>query len=90
MFDLLWRPVGKHGPIETGTGIRAMTIVEPAQLPELIKGGLSVLLALGPCRRCFKPRSEILRAIIGQPERLISHLVTDSRTVADLLRTSAA
>jgi hypothetical protein len=84
--DMLWRPLSRNGPIEDKTEIRAMTLMELSQLPGFIKEGKSVMLVLGPCRKCHKPRPELLENILQLKEHLITHVAADSRSVAELLR----
>ncbi len=84
--DMLWRPIGKTSPINALTEIRAMTLFELNQIPALIRKGKHVLLVLGPCVYCEQPKSEILEAILGQREKLITHLVADSRSVRGMLK----
>jgi DNA-binding transcriptional regulator LsrR (DeoR family) len=83
--DMLWRPLGERGPIETESEIRAMTLVELSDLPKFIAGGKHVLLVLGPCVVCNRPKTEMLRAVLTMPPRLITHLVVDSRSAAGVL-----
>lgn len=82
--DLLWRPIGSEGPIEITTEMRAMTLFELSELPELIRSGKHVLLVLGPCGGCNRPKGEILQAILDAEEPLISHLVVDTRSAREL------
>ncbi len=82
--DILWRPLGKTGPIEISTEMRAMTIFELSDLPGLIRNGKHVLLVLGPCGGCNRPKGEILRAVLNAEEPLISHLVVDTRSAREL------
>jgi DNA-binding transcriptional regulator LsrR (DeoR family) len=84
--DILWRPVGEHRPIEVATKIRAMTLVELSELPRFIARGKEVLLVLGSCGGCDRPKGRLLRAILNQKgQQLITHLVADSRTVSQAL-----
>ena len=77
--DILWQPFGSAGPLELSTRIRAMTIMKLSDLSEFVAAGKHVLLVAGPCARCHRPKSEVVRAILDQEHRLITHLVTDSR-----------
>lgn len=79
--DMLWRPLGRQGPINIETEIRAMVLVELGDLEAFISSGKHVLLALGPCGRCNKPKGRILQTILDQQIHLITHLVTDSRSL---------
>jgi DNA-binding transcriptional regulator LsrR (DeoR family) len=83
--DILWRPISATGPIPTTTKIRAMTLIELKDIEDLIAKNKSVLFMLGPCRACGQPRTELLKAILGMEKRLITHLVTDSKTAAGAL-----
>jgi hypothetical protein len=85
--DMIWRPLGKDGPIEIETEMRAMTLVELSDLPSLfIDRGKAVLLVLGPCRLCYRPKTDILRTILDLEQHLITHLAVDSLAVAELMR----
>ncbi len=83
--DLLWRPLNEDGPITEVTKIRAMTLIELTDLRRFIKDGTSVVLMLGPCRKCMNPRPVLLKTILDLDEHLITHLVTDTRTAAEVL-----
>ena len=83
--DILWRPLGERHPIETATDIRAMTLVELSELPKFIARGKEVLLILGSCGGCDRPKGRLLRAILNQSRQLITHLVADTRTVSQAL-----
>ncbi len=83
--DMLWRPIGKDGPIDIETAIRAMTLVELGRLPGFIREGQHVLLMLGSCGKCKTPKGKILHTILNQKEKLVSHLVVDSRTAGELV-----
>ena len=78
--DLMWRPLGAKGPIELETGIRATTLVELSQLPDLIAKQTSVMLVLGPCVTCGEPKLEMMNAILHLEPHLITDLVCDSLT----------
>ncbi len=85
--DMLWRPVGKNGPIEIETEIRAMTLLELSDLPRFIsEKRVNVLLVIGPCGGCNEPKSEVLDVILNCNPRLITHLVVDSRTARGVLK----
>ena len=83
--DMLWQPIGPREPIDLKTKIRAMTLWELSQIPDLIKKGKRVVLFLAACSKCGQPKSEVLRAILNQKNRLITHLVADSRSVRGIL-----
>jgi len=83
--DLMWRPVGRDGPIELETDIRSMTLVELSELPGFIARGGSVLLAIGPCGGCRRPKGHILRTILNLKEPLVTHLVVDTRSAREML-----
>ena len=83
--DLLWRPLARSGPIETETEIRAMTLMELVDLQNFIAAGKHVLLALGPCGSCNRPKGEMLDAILNVRPQLITHLVVDSLSARGLM-----
>ncbi|MCP3905059.1 MAG: hypothetical protein GY715_15655 [Planctomycetes bacterium] len=83
--DILWRPISEQGPITKSTKIRAMTLIELTDLVDHIAQHKAVLFMLGPCRACNQSRTELLRTILALKDRLITHLVTDSRTAAGAL-----
>jgi len=88
--DIAWRPFGKQGPIERETSVRALTLVELSDLPGLIGQEKKVLLTLGPCGLCNAPKGRLLATLLGQPTPLLTDLVVDSRSVAQMLRLKAA
>jgi hypothetical protein len=83
--DIFWRPLGPSGPIHETAGIRAMTLVELDRLPEFIRRGRQVLLLLGPCADCQKPKDGILETVLQQQEHYVTHLVVDSRTAGQVV-----
>jgi len=84
--DMLWLPVGPHGPLNVQTKIRSMTLIELGELPSFMEKGKHVLLVLGPCAMCRRTKSRVLSAILASEQRLISHLVVDTRSVKEALR----
>ena len=84
--DMLWRPLGETGPIDTTTAIRAMTLMELSELRGFIEAGKHVLLVLGPCGTCNALKTQALETVLNLKEPLITHLAVDSRTAAALLR----
>lgn len=88
--DMLWRPLGQNGPLDTETEIRAMTLLELQDLPRFIKDGNHVLLVLGPCGHCHAPKTDVLDIVLRARNHLITHLVADSRSAAGLAERSAA
>ena len=83
--DILWQPLGEHCPIEVSTDIRAMTLVELTELPDYIAQGKEVMLLLGSCGGCDRPKGKLLRTVLNQQRRVITHLITDSRTVSQAI-----
>jgi len=83
--DVMWRPLGKNGPITHATEIRALTLMELTDLPGFIKRGGSVLLMLGPCGLCKRSKVKVLYTTLIQEKKLVTHVVVDSRTAAHLL-----
>ncbi len=84
--DVLWRPVSDRGSIEKPTSVRALTLVELSELPALIQQGKHVLLTLGPCGLCHAPKGRLLLCLLRQRRPLMTDLVVDSRTVAEMMR----
>ena len=84
--DMLWLPVGPHGPLNVQTKIRSMTLIELGELPSFMEKGKHVLLVLGPCAMCRRTKSRVLSAILASEQKLISHLVVDTRSVKEALR----
>jgi len=82
--DILWQPFGTAGPFELKTRVRAMTIMKLSKLSELVAAGKHVLLVAGPCAKCHRPKAEVVKAILDHEQRLITHLVTDSRCAREL------
>ena len=83
--DLMWCPMGPDGPIVLDKGVRALTLFDLTELPPLIRQGMRVMLVLGPCQTCRRPKSELLGALLRARPRLLSHLVCDSFTLRAVL-----
>ena len=87
--DLLWQPVSDSGPVNMDDGnftFRPNTLVDLNQLPEAIKRGTRVLLALGPCGECGKPKGKLLDTILKYRPQLVTDVVTNSPTAYDTLQ----
>ena len=82
--DMLWRPIGRRGPIAEATRMRAMTLMDLADMQSFIRRGKQVLLALGPCNGCSRPKNDILKAILKIEPHLVTHLVVDSLSARGL------
>jgi DNA-binding transcriptional regulator LsrR (DeoR family) len=82
--DMMWRPLGKNGLLDVRTPKRTMTLLEPRDLPGFVRRNKTVILLLGPCGSCGRPKGDVLAAILSQ-KNLITHLVADSRSVKQLL-----
>ena len=87
--DILWQPIGADGPFPLNSEIRAMTIMELDRLSDFVRRKKHVLLVAGPCHQCHEPKTRVVRAILDQQQRLITHLVTDSRCVREMLSAPA-
>ena len=83
--DMMWRPLGKNGPLEVQTDMRTVTLMELSDLPRFIKQRKKVILLLGPCGNCGGPKDDVLKAILTHKQSLITHLVVDSRSARGLL-----
>jgi hypothetical protein len=55
-----------------------MTVMKLERLSELVAENKQVLLVAGPCHTCHAPKTSVVKAILDQKARLITHLVTDS------------
>jgi DNA-binding transcriptional regulator LsrR (DeoR family) len=84
--DLMWGPIAKSGAVPLANHTRAMTLIRLDQLSQLIQQRKKVMLILGPCVKCGKPKPEILDAVLNWSPPLITHLVVDSHTVHQLFR----
>jgi len=84
--DMLWLPIGPDGPLEVETEIRSMTLLELKQISDYVQKGKHVYLVLGPCAGCKQLKTEILSAILTSKSKLISHLISDTGTVREVLR----
>jgi len=84
--DVLWRPISERGPIERATEIRALTLVELSDLPKLIRQGKHVLFTLAPCGLCNSPKGRLLSCLLNMKQHLMTELVVDSRTAAEMMR----
>jgi len=84
--DMMWRPVGRNGPLETDVEARAVTIMNLSDVPSFIARGKSMVLVVGPCGVCRKPKNEVLEPILAAKPALLTHLVIDSLTATRLLR----
>ncbi len=82
--DLMWRPLGVSGPVESPLSVRAFTLFNLSELPELIKRGKRVLLVMGPCVNCGKPKTALLSAVLQYSPPLITDLVVDSVTAKSI------
>lgn len=83
--DMMWRPLGKEGPLDVKTDMQTVTLMGLQDLPEFIKQKKKVLLLLGPCGDCGGPKEDVLKAILNHKQRLITHLVVDSRSARGLI-----
>lgn len=87
--DVLWQPVSDSGPIDMDSGAftyRPNTLVNLQELPAAIDArGVKVLLALGPCGKCGKPKGKLLNAVLNFRPSLVTDIVTNSPNVYDAL-----
>ena len=84
--DILWRPIDRHGPIANHAEYRAMTLMELSDLPDFVARGKHVLLMVGPCGGCHRPKQRLLRIVVAQERPIITHLVADSRSTGAFVR----
>ncbi len=80
--DVSWEGLNERGRIHADEAV--MTLVPLEEFPGRIAAGTKVLLVLGPCCRCLRPKQGILGTILAlgkeKEKRLVTHLVVDSRT----------
>jgi DNA-binding transcriptional regulator LsrR (DeoR family) len=85
--DMLWQPLNASGVMDTSAHpFRSLTLIELAEIPNLIANGTRVLLTLGPCAGapdCDRLRTRILYTILRH--RLVTDVVLDRKTGVDLL-----
>jgi hypothetical protein len=81
--DMMWRPLARKAPVEVQTEMRALTLMELSELP-VFRRRKRVLLMLGPCAECNRPKGLVLETILAQDERLVTNIVIDSRTAREL------
>jgi hypothetical protein len=80
--DLQWYPLGREGILDVKTEVRPMTLIHDlSELSDRIKAGTDVLLAVGPCADCRLPKQPALEVILNLDPHVVTHLVTDSRSV---------
>ncbi|MBI4601628.1 MAG: hypothetical protein HY721_06670 [Planctomycetes bacterium] len=85
--DMMFLPVGSKGPIDATGMSRAFTLLQLDDVARLLATrGTQVLLVLGPCGKCARPKTEILETLLGLEKHHLSHLVTDSKTAAPLFK----
>ncbi len=87
--DLLWLPLEKPGRGQRRGNMpsrdyRPMTLLSHLdELSQLISAGRDCLVVLSSCRKCGKPKSGVLAALLNAG--LVTHLVVDSKTAEPLL-----
>jgi DNA-binding transcriptional regulator LsrR (DeoR family) len=81
--DLLWQPVTRHGPLQMPTPYRVATLMPLQNLQDFIRTASErrVLLVLGRSGISGTPKSELLQALLQQPNPLFTDLVVDTPTV---------
>ena len=86
--DIMWRTYSDTAPIITGTRGRAVTIFELSDLVDLAQqDDKHVILIAGPCGECGRVRTDALLPLLREPSlRVCNHIVTDSKTAAELLK----
>ena len=86
--DIMWRTYSETEPIVTGTRGRAVTIFELSDLVDLAQqDDKHVILVAGPCGKCGRVRTDALLPLLKEPSlRVCNHIVTDSKTAAELLK----
>jgi DNA-binding transcriptional regulator LsrR (DeoR family) len=89
--DVQYLPYSTKAPITVGSGVRAVTLFELADLVAMVRSGdKHVVLIGGPCGECAVSKTEALRPLLEEPNlRVWSHLVLDSGTAEQLLEPAA-
>lgn len=64
--------------------MRAMTVMKLSGVCQHVTDRGQVLLIAGPCASCHTPKTDVVDAILGQEQRLVTHLAVDSRCVRAL------
>ncbi len=82
--DILWEPIGLDGPIELKSELRPMTLLSLSEVSKKVADNTHVILVAGPCSICHTPKTEIVRVVLEQEQRLITHLACDSRCGREL------
>jgi DNA-binding transcriptional regulator LsrR (DeoR family) len=83
--DILWQPLGEDGPIDVQSSKRAMTVIDLDEVSQFVANKNRVLLVAGPCGVCKTPKTEVVKAILHQSKRIITHLAIDSGCARALL-----
>jgi hypothetical protein len=90
--DMLWNPLAENGPIDLAAidaSVLILTLMTLDKLDDFIRRqGKHVLLLIAPCSSCGASKAPLLKTILDNDKRkrLLTHLVTDSRTAGELLR----
>ena len=89
--DVQYLPYSTKAPITVGSGVRAVTLFELADLVAMVRSGdKHVVLIGGPCGDCAVSKTEALRPLLEEPSlRVWSHLVLDAGTAERLLEPAA-
>lgn len=89
--DLLWQPFAASGPIDMRhIGVGTAALLDLHQLAARVAKGARSLLILSPCGKCKNSKTEILKAILDAPERLVTDLVVDIRATNGLFKLTGA
>jgi len=93
--DILWMPLTSTRPFNFSKDLSPeeieilkyspTTLFNLEDLAAHKKEGSDVVLLLAPCGGCYEPKTEIMKAILNQGKPLISHLVVDRETTAEVL-----
>ncbi len=88
--DLNWCALSHTGPINlvhAAAPVRPLVLLEIGEFEQFIASGKHVLVALGPCSECGKPKDDILKTILtlGPKQRLATHVICNSEAAARVL-----
>ncbi len=85
--DMMWQPLSAKGPVDLrSVEPRALTLLTLKELGEFIAADKKVLLLLGPCGECRRPKANVLQAVLNWKSRIVTDLILDSQTAREVVR----
>lgn len=93
--DFMWLPVKATTPFSFEKDLtapekeilkyRPATLLNLQDIVEHVQRRHDVVLIISPCGGCYQPKGRVLKATLDHQNPLITHLVSDRRTVAAVL-----